>query len=179
MKTRITLQKRYMVHTIKKSVLAVAFFGFVLSLCSSCVVYDPLPSKDEIQQYFDRNYYDILCINDFIISSDYQFFRLDNYDRKLSGDFKVFADYDYSVALPDNVNNAVKRLGENGKLAISYSTDTMTVQYEVWYDYHDRGCGFAFLVTEQSNPDILYLLSCEPLNNKGWYYYITDYNATR
>lgn len=180
MKARLSLQKEtYVVYTIIRSAIAIMLLGFVLGLCSSCVTREPLPSKDDIQLYFDKNINDIACINEFVIHSDYQFIRLDNYDRKLAGEFKVFIDYDYSVVLPDNVKNAVNRLGENGNVAISYSKDAMTVQYEVWYDHHDRGAGFAFVLKENMIPIIPYMFNSEPLYDDGWYYYITDYNATR
>ncbi len=148
---------------------------FILCLFSSCAKNSSMPSKDEVQVFFDDNCGAIMAINDYIRNSDYQYVLITNYN----GDLYFNIDKDRNCALPDSISAALNKLMHDRKISIAYLDHNMTIEYEIWYDSHDRGCGFCYVFNDQQVPNIQYLSYYEQLLKEGWYYYTTDYNLTR
>lgn len=160
----------------KRCVLLVALC-IMLCLCISCVKKNSIPSKEDVQAFFDDNYDTIMIINDYIVNSDYQYVLIDNnYEY---GEFYANINHRRNSSLPDSISTAVNKLANGRNISIVYLSDNMTIKYEIWYDNYDRGCGFAYVLDDRSIPCIQYLLNYEKLSTEGWYYYFTDYNATR
>ena len=147
----------------------------MICLCISCVKKNSIPSKEDVQAFFDDNYDTIMIINNYIMNSDHQYVVINNF----SGVFYANINHQRDSSLPDSIITALNKLADNQEINIVYLSDNMTIEYEIWYDNYDRGCGFAYVLDDRSIPCIQYLLSYEKLSTEGWYYYFTDYNATR
>jgi hypothetical protein len=44
---------------------------------------------------------------------------------------------------------------------------------------NDVGCGVACAINDQDLPDIQYVTELLPMENEGWYYYVSDFNQWR
>ena len=88
----------------------------------------------------------------------------------------ALADLEYVAICNDAVLRALHRLKEQGYENIVKNGNT--IEFELWSGIRDISCGIAF-VAEGTGADIQFLTEIKHLEQKEWYYYITDYEQWR
>ncbi len=154
------------------SVYLIAFSCFVLTGCFSSP-----PDVETVETQFKDNYEDIQLVVDFIIGTDYQSIQINTTDGTM------WADFETVEILDDAVNGAVERLlgrsfMDEGKYHFIYKSGH-TIYLPQWSSSQDIGCGVAYSINETDLPRIQYCTELMPLIEKGWYYYVDDYNSWR
>ena len=149
-------------------ILSGMIFGFILFENRYLMPYYR-PDSEMIEWYFNRDKEEIIRITDYFVgmksnvSFDSVDFKAMNYksfikDQKVVDDLKtLFEEKGYEV------------IGKNNN----------TIYFQKWSRGADLGIGLAYLIDLDANSDLEFLVKLEPLLEKNWYFYESDYNEWR
>lgn len=141
--------------------------------CSELSILSSPPSYSAVQKRFTNNWKNIETIEVYLTESRYSSIDISNFRCT-----KVFADFDHIDITDVAVRHAVRSLLLTGRYKnISKSQNTIVI--EQWSNIGDIGCGIAYSIDSDAEPVIEYVTELQPLNEDGWYYYISDYNQWR
>jgi hypothetical protein len=127
-----------------------------------------------VRRCFERDQDEILLIQEYLITSEYTDFFVVDY---INENWEIaLADLEYVAICNDAVLRALQHLKEQGYENINKTGNT--IEFELWSGIRDISCGIAF-VAEGNSADIQFLTEIKHLEQKEWYYYITDYEQWR
>lgn len=130
------------------------------------------PGLEAAESYLQRDLSDLQNMVEWLQSTEYEsvaFWRSE--DSMLAGIEKNPID--------DTIRPTLERLYKKGYQFISMKREANTIEFEYWWNVHDQGCGLAYVMEGDDKPDVQFMIDCERLSVKGWYYYYSDYNEWR
>lgn len=154
------------------AILIVLILGLVLSfgLTLTRYSYSTPPNISIVQDLFDRNANDIQTVVSFLIGLEQNNVYINNADGTIIADLEVINILDSSV------NKSVDSLLKGQNYYHICKTGN-TIYLLQWKGLHDIGCGIAYTINGISLPEVEYATLLLPLSNKGWYYYVSDYET--
>ena len=155
---------------MKKITLFTIIF-FITVILSSCNKILSPPSIEDVETKFLDNYEDIMTVTNFLAQSEYRSI----YIHDTSGIMAVGTSH---IPISDSsVTNAIQRLHTKGYTIIIRTGNT--IYFQQWTRLMDAGCGIAYSINHNRQPEIQYLTELIPLSQSGWYYYVDDYEQWR
>ena len=153
-----------------KQLFAIMLVFFALVSISACSALEDPPNIEIAQQYFQEHYEDLCHVAEYLqtidgkVYVDYRGRRLDNW---------------YDVDIPDDVLSCIKRLrGNRSRILISKNDNTIRIS--LWLPtMRDASSGFAYSINGTDLPEVEHTVEMMPLDKRGWYYYIEDFNQWR
>lgn len=158
---------------MKYRAISIVLFLLVISLVlTGCVKEEP-PSIDVVQQYFQDNRDDIQVVVDYMLSTNYEYIVIK------SDDGSIWADYEETAIHSENVQRSLKNLLNTGYF-LKFKKWENTIDIMCWMAFVvEIDCGIAYTINGVDEPEIEYATEMIPLNENGWYYYVSDYEQWR
>ena len=157
---------------MKKTYIAILLLVMISHLFTGCFNYDVPPDINSVQQRF-QNYDDsIQMIVDYMICTGYE----NIYISDTNG--TMFADLEERPIDEEAVIMAINQLlGKDVYLRITKRGNS--IWFSHWEGVRDVGCGIAYTINGVDFPEVSFATEMIPLQEKGWFYYMYDYNAWR
>ena len=169
---------------MKGKALGTVFFLLLTASClSSCHSHDPM-TLQESEAFFKNNSANIQATVHYLKSLGYDsagiFFGEGIYEGKDELTFHNKNDFSISrKPLKDEaVYEAAKRLHENGCHEIYFDIGTNRIEF-VLGGALEVGWGIALSLDGKNPPEVDYMTECVPMQEAGWFYYVSDFNKWR
>lgn len=141
--------------------------------CTGCQLKRDMLDAASAQDRFDRNRESIALVTDYLLS-------LKNPDVWVNGpNGTYFSDFEWHSIEDGKVCEAIETLWENGISNIYKNTEANSVSFEMWRSFQEIDCGVAFSIDGINSPSVEFMTQVESLTERGWYYYVADYNQWR
>ncbi|MBQ6431811.1 MAG: hypothetical protein IJJ99_08050 [Oscillospiraceae bacterium] len=145
----------------------------VTGMLAGCYVIGE-PGIDVAEKHLQHDKEDLETMVEWLLNTTYQdhvyFSRRDD---------DMFRDFEH-LPIPEEISATAERLlHKNSYQNIGMTKEHNTIVFEYWSSIHDQSCGLAYVMDGDGQPDVQYMIQCEPLLESGWYYYYTDFNEWR
>lgn len=140
--------------------------------CSSRLKRD-MPDAVSAQDCFDCNQDRIALVTDYLLSLKHP----DVWINDANGTY--FSDFEWHSIEDRTVRETIEALWESGISDIRKNTKANSISFEIWRSFQEVDCGVAFSVDGIHAPSVEFMTQVEPLTERGWYYYVADYNQWR
>lgn len=156
-----------------RSAIALILLGlFSIIILSGCFVQEE-PGIETAESHLQRDLNDLQNMVQWMLSTEYEsiaFWRRDNF---------MLAELEH-LSIDESIRPTLDRLYHNGYQFISMDREENTIVFEYWSrTMGDQSCGLAYVLDEESQPEVQFIIESEPLSVKGWYYFFTDYEEWR
>lgn len=148
-------------------------FGIMVVAVSGCQLKQDLPDVVSIQDRFEYNKENITLVTEYLLDLSYP----DAWIREPNGTY--FSDFEWRTIEDERVCEAIETLWENGISNIDKTAEDNSISFEMWRSFQEIDCGVAFSIDNTDCPTVQYMTYVEPLTERGWYYYVSDYNQWR
>lgn len=134
------------------------------------------PNIDEIYQDFQENQDDFQLIADYFASVKHQSIFINYDDDYYWADFRQYPFDEMDIEIYNTITYFFK---EKGYLGISKNNTQLGVEFRMWTDYRSIDCGVVYAIRDDVEPQPEFAVELVPLQEEGWYYYVSDYNEWR
>lgn len=144
----------------------------VMLFATSCAARQEPPNILSIEDRFQHNKEDILLVTEYLAHCGYEDFYFQ------AGGKTALADLTDIAITDTDVVSAVKHLEKQG--FYSFGKQGNTVKFMMWKGFIvDIDCGILYSINGRDEPETEYMTKIEPLSERGWYYYVSDFNQWR
>ncbi len=144
----------------------------VMLFATSCAARQEPPNILTIEDRFQHSKEDILLVTEYLAHCGYENFYIRADGKTALADLT-------DIAITDtDVMSAVEHLEKEG--FYSFDKHGNTVEFLMWKGFIvDIGCGILYSINGRDEPAAPYMTKIEPLSERGWYYYVSDFNQWR
>jgi hypothetical protein len=162
------------------TVLIIIFVYNIVIYAISFIAFSPvfMPSKESVEKDLQHYKTELLDVVNYLGDHNDTFIYITDADETKTTYIK-----DHQIGIVESkiedkkIIDAIDHIVDNGKFNVISGNSGHFIEFQKWATL-DKSCGIVYSFTGEQ-PNIEFLTNLESLEEKGWYYYISDYNEYR